>query len=191
MKILVGILAVIAAVFIGVLVNYGALLPIIVVEKKEGPMTIVYLKHTGPYQTIKATMDTVYDNLMEKENIQPSRGFGLYYDNPKEAAKEKLRSLAGCILDTQDEAKADSLKQKGFTVALLPETDAIYAEFPLKGPLSILFGVFKVYPKIMDYQVQKKIPMRPVMEVYNIREKKIEYIMGYGINMAQYEELLK
>lgn len=191
MKILLGIAAVIAAVCIGVLVNYGALLPVIVVEKKVGPMTLVYLKHTGPYQTIKTSMDTVYDNLMEKGKIQPARGFGLYYDNPRQVAKEKLRSLAGCILDQPDEAKADSLKSMGFKVAVIPETDAIYSEFPLKGPLSILFGVFKVYPKMMGYQADHKLATRPIMEIYNILEKKIEYVMGYGIDMAKYEELLK
>jgi hypothetical protein len=191
MKIFFIVLAFILAMLIGVMAHWGAFAKVTVTEKTMPAMTIVYAKHTGDYKKIKPVMDTVYFALLKKEKIETGRGFGLYYDNPREVAKEKLRSLGGCILEVQDEHKADSLRQKGYKVAVLAQTKALYAQFPFKGPLSILFGVIKVYPAMMKYHSDNKITPCPVMEIYNIPQKKIEYVMGYEVPMARYLELLK
>jgi DNA gyrase inhibitor GyrI len=191
MKIFLIVLALILALVIGAMAYFGAFTKVTVTEKTMPAMTIVYAKHIGDYSKIKPVMDTVYFALFKKEKIAAGRGFGLYYDNPRDVVKEKLRSLGGVILDAQDEQKADSLKQKGYKVAVLPLTMALYAQFPFKGPLSILFGVFKVYPAMMKYQSGKKIPPCPVMEIYNISQRKIEYVMGFETPTAAYIELLK
>ena len=191
MKIFLIVLALLLALVIGAMAYFGAFAKVIVTEKTMPPMTIVYAKHTGDYRKIKPVMDSVYFALLKKEKIAAGRGFGLYYDNPRDVVKEKLRSLGGCILEPQDEQKADSLRQKGYKVAVLAQTKALYAQFPFKGPMSIIFGVIKVYPAMMKYQSGKKITPCPVMEIYNITQKKIEYVMGYEITMASYMGLLK
>jgi DNA gyrase inhibitor GyrI len=191
MKIFLIALALILALLIGTAAYFDAFTKVAVTEKTMPAVTIVYAKHIGDYSTIKPVMDSVYFALLKKEKIGTSRGFGLYYDSPRDVVKEKLRSLGGCILDAQDVQKADSLKQKGFKVAVLAQTKALYAQFPFKGPLSIIFGVIKVYPAMMKYQSGKKITSCPVMEIYNITRKKIEYVMGYETPMASYMELLK
>jgi hypothetical protein len=191
MKIFLIVLALILALGIGTAAYFGAFTKVTVTEKTMPAMTIVYAKHIGDYSKIKPVMDSVYLALLKKEKIGASRGFGLYYDSPRDVVQSKLRSLGGCILDAQDEQKADSLKQKGYKVAVLAQTKALYAQFPFKGPLSIIFGIIKVYPAMMKYQNGKKITPCPVMVIYNITRKKIEYVMGYEITMTSYLELLK
>jgi hypothetical protein len=191
MKIVLIILALSLAIGIGVLWNFGAFANVTVSEKIVPHMTIVYARHTGDYKKIRKVIDTVYMNLLVKEKIGSSRGFGLYYDNPREAPRERLRSLGGCILDAPDEYKADSLRRDGYKVAVLPQTTALYAEFPLKGPLSVLFGVFKTYPRMITLLNEKNISPRPFMEIYNPSMKKIEYLMEYDVPLATYLEMLK
>jgi DNA gyrase inhibitor GyrI len=191
MKIFLIVLALLLALVIGAMAYFGAFAKVTVTEKTMPAMTIVYAKHIGDYSKIKPVMDSVYFTLLKKEKIAAGRGFGLYYDNPRDVVKEKLRSLGGCILEAQDEHKADSLRQKGYKVAVLAPTKALYAQFSYKGPLSIIMGVFKVYPAMMKYQSGKKITPCPVMEIYNNTRKKIEYIAGYETTMATYLGLLK
>jgi DNA gyrase inhibitor GyrI len=191
MKIFLIIVAVLLALVIGAMAYFGAFTKVTVTERTMPAMTIVYAKHTGDYSTIKPVMDSVYFALLKKEKIAAGRGFRLYYDNPRDVVKEKLRSLGGCILEAQDEQKADSLRQKGYKVAVLAQTKALYAQFSFKGPLSIIIGVFKVYPAMMKYQSGKKITPCPVMEIYNITQKKIEYVMSYETTMASFMGLLK
>ena len=191
MKIFLIVLAVLLALLIGVIAYFGAFAKVTVTEKTIPAMTIVYAKHIGDYSKIKPVMDSVYFALLKKEKIAAGRGFGLYYDSPRDVVKEKLRSLGGCILDAKDEQKADPLRQKGYKVAVLPQTKALYAQFPFKGPLSIIIGVFKVYPAMMKYQSGKNITPCPVMEIYNTTRKEIEYIAGYETTMATYLGLLK
>lgn len=191
MKIFLIVLALVLALIIGGMAYFGAFAKVAVTEKTMPAMTIVYAKHTGDYGKIKPVMDSVYFSLLKKEKIAASRGFGLYYDNPRDVVKEKLRSLGGCILEAQDEQKADSLRLKGYKVAVLAQTKALYAQFPFKGPLSIIVGVIKVYPAMIKYQSGNKITPCPVMEIYNITKKKIEYVMGYETSIASYLVLLK
>jgi hypothetical protein len=191
MKIVLIVFALSLAIGIGVLWNFGAFANVTVAEKTVPRLTIVYARHTGPYRKIRQVIDTVYMDLLAKEKIGAARAFGLYYDNPREAPGERLRSLGGCILDAPDEYRADSLRRKGYKVAVLPQSRAVYAEFPLKGQLSVLFGVFKTYPKMTNYLHEKKIPSRPFMEIYNPALKKIEYMMEYDVPMATYLEMLK
>jgi hypothetical protein len=74
---------------------------------------------------------------------------------------------------------------------VLAQAKALYSQFPFKGPLSIIFGVIRVYPAMIKYQAGKKISPCPVMEIYNITQKKIEYVMEYETPMSGYLDLLK
>ena len=170
---------------------YGGFSSVIVTERELPALTLAYDTHTGDYSKIKPVMDKIYYTLRYKEKIEPPRGFGLYYDNPQTTEKSKLRSIAGCILETNDQTAIDSLQKKGYKIAVFPATKAIIVEFPLKGQLSVLFGVFKVYPKIGKYMQEKKIQPVPMMEIYNIPQKKIQYIVGYQIDNSVYDSFIK
>jgi DNA gyrase inhibitor GyrI len=171
--------------------NFGAFSTVTVSERTMPRATIVYAKHIGDYGKIRSVIDSTYLTLLTKGKIASPRGFGLYYDNPREAPQEKLRSLGGCMVDSQDESRADSLKTRGYKTAHLPPAKAVYAEFPYKGPLSILIGVVKVYPRMMKYASERKIDPRPVMEIYDLSRRRIEYVMAYEIPMAAYLDLLR
>lgn len=156
---------------------YSGLFHKVVMEEKEiGSFVLIYENHVGEYQKIKPVMDKVYNSLLNEDKIETTRGFGIYYDNPKKVAKDKLRSIGGCILDEKDYAKLEQLKTK-YKVMELPKKKSLYAEFPFNNPISIFIGILKVYPVFSAYIKTKQYQQREVMEVYNQGAKKIEYIM--------------
>jgi len=154
------------------------------------PMVFVYDKHIGDYAKIKNTMDTVFYRLKNNTGIETTKGFGLYYDNPRQVPKNELRSLGGCILDRNTTSLVDSLIVKGFKIGVFPQTKALVVEFPLNGGMSIMLGIFKVYPKLGQYMAQHKIPSKPIMELYDVPNKKIRELSGQPLIARTIEHAL-
>jgi hypothetical protein len=44
---------------------------------------------------------------------------------------------------------------------------------------------------MMKYASERKIDPRPVMEIYDLSRRRIEYVMAYEIPMAAYLDLLR
>ena len=65
-----------------------------------------------------------------------------------------------------------------YNVKTFEKTKAVVAEFPYKSQLSIIAGVFKVYPEINTYVTENKLTMREIMEIYDKTAKKIYYVMA-------------
>lgn len=144
------------------------------VEKKMGPYFMVYEDHKGAYKGTADIMDDIYYQLLEEDNIEAFKGFGIYFDNPKETAEEELRSLAGCIVETADTAKVKALGNK-YKIMEIPERRYVTAEIRHRGQLSIFAGIVKVYPSIEKYMKGKNYPSVPAMEIYD-RNKTIIYL---------------
>ncbi|MDI6756556.1 MAG: hypothetical protein QME32_00870 [Endomicrobiia bacterium] len=141
-------------------------------EKEVGHFILVYKKGEGAYKNSASVMTAVYDKLV-MEKIETDKGFGYYYDDPRKVPAENLRWIAGYIVDNE---KAAARAKKYFQVKKFPATRALTAEFPLKGKLSILAGIIKVYPAMKRHAVKKGFPMAPVMEIYDGKSKKITYV---------------
>lgn len=151
--------------------NYlGIFQTVQITEKEVGPYKLVYDELTGPYHKIKGVQDNVYYSL-KNDNIETTRGFGIYYDNPKTTPQEKLRSIGGCIIEAKDFNKLNSLKSK-YKIMDYPVSKSIYTEFPFKNPLSVIVAIFKIYPEIERYQQEKAYKPAPLLEVYDIQNQK-------------------
>ena len=162
-------------------------------ERNAGPFLLLFKKHIGEYRNIGPVMDSVYYELINVHNIKTTRGFGLYYDNPAEVEKSKLRSLAGCILDGYSEQQIKKLHPElhnNFGVATSPSTQSVTAGHPYKGTLSIILGVFKVYPSIQKWMKKYNRRSVPIMEIYDQPNRKISYLAAFDIPDSFYSELL-
>lgn len=178
-KILWGVLIVVVVCLcvLGYILYQGGIFTKVVIQEKEmGPYVLVYKEHIGSYQKIKTVIDEVYYSLLNQEKIKTSKGFGIYYDNPKNVPEEKLRSIGGCLLDSSDYDKISQLNTK-YLIREINQQKALVCEFPFNNTLSIIIGIMKVYPALNQYVIQKKYQQKEVMEVYDMQGKKIEYIM--------------
>ncbi|MFH1369091.1 MAG: GyrI-like domain-containing protein [Elusimicrobiota bacterium] len=144
-----------------------------VTEGVAGPYTLVYQKASGPYQNCAKPMDEVYKWLKDNK-IETAKGFGIYFDNPQTVPQDKLRYIAGCIVD--DKTKLKGLKTD-FIIKNFKATKSVIAVFPFKNTMSIIAGVMKVYPAITKYAAGKKLPPNAVMEIYDTPGKTITYVM--------------
>ena len=75
------ILILIAVVVVG-LIYFGILGEIAIKEQEAGPFKVVYETHIGDYSKVRIIQDEIYYSLIE-DGITTTKGFGIYYDNPK------------------------------------------------------------------------------------------------------------
>lgn len=193
MKILSIITIVIALVVIMLLVylsRHGLFSQIKIEEKNVGPYLLVYKEHIGDYKNTALVMDEIYYDLKDNYSIVTTKGFGIYYDNPKEVAKEKLRSIAGSIVEGSSLQDLGIISSK-YTVKEYPASKSVVAEFPYTGKISIMLGVFKVYPKLNIYIDKKKYAPVPIMEIYDQPNGKIEYISPINLSEEVVTSLLR
>jgi len=159
---------------IGYLFYLGAFSDITLTEKETGPYRLAYSVHYGAYSGIGRVMDSVYSSL-EAAGIKTTKGFGIYYDDPKSTPEKQLRSIGGCIIESGDISKLAKLG-KSITTGVLPRTKGITAEIPFKGMPSVFVGLMRVYPAIADHIKSKGYKGGPIMEIYDMPAGKIIYI---------------
>lgn len=174
MKVVLLIITVLIITIIVVYAYYGGFKRINFSVKEQGGETLVYENMTGDYKQTPAVSDRVYYSLLNEYGIATTKGFGIYYDNPKEVEKSKLRSEIGCIVENLDSVMIDKLSGK-FQIKTYPYKSYITAEFPFKGKLSVMFGIMKVYPALEKYLKEHGYSDGPIMEIYDVPNKKIIY----------------
>lgn len=177
MKIIKWILIVIAVLIMAAVLiyaYYGGFKTIKLEVGDAGGETLVYENVIGDYSQTAKISDRVYQSLLHEENIETIKAFGIYYDNPKKVEKDKLRSEVGCIVEGLDSTALQKLSAK-YQVKTLPVKHYIITTFPFKGSLSILVGIIKIYPLLNKYFEEQGIAAGPVMEIYDIPNKKIIY----------------
>lgn len=182
-KILISVL-VIFLILMGFLFYMGFFKSIEIKKSKTPTMILVYQKAIGPYPEVADEMNAIYDYLSE-EKIDTAKGFGIYFDNPEEVEKEKLRAAVGVILPEENKDKIVKIMKK-YNVQIFPEAKALYAEFPYKNTLSYMFGPMKVYPKFMDYMKENEIKPNASIEIYDMKNSKIEF---YIPTKVEYKDL--
>jgi hypothetical protein len=131
-----------------------------------GGKILVYENVTGAYNQASKISNKVYYELLNQYGIETTKGFGIFYDNPKNVEQNKLRSEIGCIVENIDNNTLDKLKAN-FQVKILPNENYLVAEFPFKGFLSIIMGMIKVYPIIGKYITENNFENGPIMEIYD------------------------
>jgi hypothetical protein len=190
MKSTLSTLVVIITIAFLTLAYYGLFAKVTIVEQEVGDFWLLYEKHVGDYKDVGPVIDRIYSKLLGEDGITPSRGFGLYYDDPKKVEKKNLRSIVGCILDKQDESKIDYLKTN-YQIKNFPSSKSVIVIFPYKGLPSIFLGVLKVYPKLSEYLAHKKYSPVPVMEIYDRPNEKIVYVASVNLDARVFDDFLK
>lgn len=175
MKIVLLILVIILIIILIAYAYYGGFSKVNVFVDEQGGEVCVYESVVGDYsQTAKYTNKIYYD-LLNNYKIETYKGFGTFFDNPQKVDKSKLRSDVGCILEPSDDARTGELQAK-YKVKTFSRGSYVVAEFPLKGKMSFIFGVFKVYPAIIKFcKMQGYSEDTPVTEIYDVPNKKIIY----------------
>ena len=174
MKIVLIIFSVLAVLFVVVYAYYGGFKKVSFRIEHQGGETIVYENVTGDYSQTGKVSDKIYYTLLNDEKIETTKGIGIYYDNPKTVAKDKLRSDIGCIVENLDSVTLTGLTEK-YQVKTLPQSEFVVTEFPFKGKLSILFGILKVYPALDKFCKEREYVESPISEIYDVPNKKIVY----------------
>lgn len=172
-KILNALLILLAGLFIA-LIYSGLFSSVEIREGDIGPFILVYQNHIGDYAGTGDIQNTIYQTLQKEFNVSATKGFGQYYDDPKKVPAEKLRSIAGCILEPEYRGLIPVIKKK-YTVGEYGTTKSVIAEFPYRNQLSIFLGVLRVYPALDEYIRHKGYPFTPAFEIYDLGSKKIIY----------------
>ena len=178
LKTILIILSVIIVVFTLFSWYIGLFTKVEVEEKVEGGYTVVGKEFVGQYAKAGKFMKDV-DNELTELGITSTKGFGIYYDNPRTVAPEKCRSFVGNILEEKDYGRIDELQSKGFKVDTIPTTTSVIAYFPIKSDMSYMIGPIKVYPELSKYISDNGYKVTSSIEIYDVPNKKILYIMQY------------
>lgn len=138
-----------------------------------GPHYLLYREQVGPYEMVRYSMRTVFLYYRDTYGREPSRGFGVYFDDPDSVSQDSLRSQAGCLTDT---LLADP--SEPFQTRVEPRRQAVVATFPLRSPFSYMTGVQKAYPALQTYVEEEGLETTgPAMEVYDLDLREIRYIL--------------
>jgi len=174
MKALKIFLLILGAIIVLLLATYttnGGFKKIEIRIEKQGGEIMVYEEVTGDYMQTPTVTEKVYQMLLNEENIETTKGVGIFYDNPAVVEKAKLRSEVGCIVDIADSLTLALLSEK-YLVQTLPEKEYIVTEFPMKGIASIMIGIMRVYPALHKYNDTHGYCPAPITEIYDNIEKK-------------------
>lgn len=154
----------------------GAFASIKVFETVEGGYFVAGHEFTGSYSKTGKFISEV-DAKLKELGVNCSKGFGIYYDDPKTTPEEKCKSFVGDIIENKDISKIPELKSAGFKVDSIPKSKAIAAEFPARTFLSYMIGPVKVYPMLSKYLIKNNYKATYSLEIYNMTEQKITFIM--------------
>jgi DNA gyrase inhibitor GyrI len=175
MKIALIIILVLPAIVAVVWTWYGGFTPLKFEIRELPGEVLVYESYQCDYKHTAHIMDQIYHKLLKEDQIETYRGFGIYYDNPQQVEKSKLRSESGCILENPDEETLNNLKAK-YSIKTLPQDKYLVAEFPYKGNLSVFIGILRVYPAFNKHIRNNNIQDEGfIMEIYDVPDKKIQY----------------
>lgn len=174
MKTTLIILGAVAVLLVLVYAYYGGFKKINFHVETSGGETMVYESVTGDYSQTPKYTDKIYYALLNDEKIETTKGIGIFYDNPKNVAKDQLRSEVGCLLENADSTVISKLSGR-YKLKTLPVDDYIVAEFPMKGGLSFMVGILKVYPALNKFSLENGFNDSPITEIYDVPNKKITY----------------
>jgi len=185
---LISVLFAVSAICLAFLSWAGLFSEIKISEEKAGPFFLAYDVSIGPYRKSADVMDKIYNTLLGEKGVSATMGFGLYYDKPETVPEKKLRSISGCVVEKEYQHRLQAPSPK-FRTGSIPESNAIVARFPYNGKISILIGIFRVYPQLSRYTSEKELAAGPVLELYDVKNGSISYIIP-GTDKSVLEALL-
>jgi hypothetical protein len=170
--------------------HYGLFAQAVISEKEMGPYMLIYEKNVGDYSSTAILMDNVHKRLIARSSITTAREFRLFYDNPRRSKDANLRCIAGCILEKKDGEKFAKL-EKSQKSDMFPASKSVVCEFPFEGKLSGIIGALKVYPKLNNYMKFKGYRNVPIMEVFDMQNRKLYYVASVGLDSDTFDSYLE
>ena len=144
-------------------IKLGFFKDVTITEKEQPAFQCVYLEHIGPYHKILESLEKVEAWAKEK-NVDCSRSFGHFLDDPDIIEHERLRSHVGCLVDAAPIEFASPFKFK--TISSGKYFVADFFGSPAIGPM-------KVYRKAkQEFYNRKLTPPEDVIEVYHRIDEK-------------------
>jgi hypothetical protein len=181
----IGIIVIaIFVVILSIYAYYGGFKKIQITTESHGSFYGASVKHTGDYREIGGAM-TKLDKKMRLKGIEATKGFGIYFDNPKTTAIENRRAIAGSIIAETDIEKVVEL---GDSVDLVevPELTGYTARFPYKGFLSFIVAVMKVYPELSQIcEADGFEIVTPTLEIYDMKGGEIVFIVPTNLSQER------
>jgi DNA gyrase inhibitor GyrI len=146
-------------------VYLGVSKPVTIQQAQRGPLYLLYKDHMGPYHKIGSVIDAA-EAWAHAHGVACPRTFGEFLDDPQAVDEDRLRSHAGCLLDSKPAGSTDD-----FTFEERPAQRYVVGRF--EGSPSI--GPFKVYPKIRKYiETERLRTSGPNLEVYRVNGEAVE-----------------
>lgn len=179
MKIVLIIIGLIVVALVVGYAYYGGFAAIKFKKEVEGGQVFVYKEVTGPYKQTGQVSDEVYYALLNDFKIETTKGAGVFHDDPKQVEESKLRSEIGCLLDAEiDSTQMAAIGQK-YKIKTIPRKEYLVTEFPMKGMMSIMVAVMRVYPAIHEYCKENNLTVNgPMFEIYDVPSAKTVYLIS-------------
>jgi hypothetical protein len=122
---------------------------VLVFDWKELPSdrTIMFKPFKGAYKEVQRGFDETM--ALTAGFYCPSESWGLYFDDPKQVGASNCRWSIGVVMDGKKTEKLEELlAAKGYIkINNIPsKVKCLHTSFPFTGPLSIMLGVFRIYP---------------------------------------------
>lgn len=128
-----------------------------ITQQEFGDIQCVYLEHIGPYHKILDSLEKVED-WAQKNNIDCSKSFGHFLDDPDIVEHERLKSHVGCVVASNPGHLPTDFKFK-----IIPNSKYFVADF-LGSPA---IGPMKVYKKAQqEFYDRKLTPPQDIIEIY-------------------------
>lgn len=147
-------------------------------EQEEGDYKVIGLKNKGSYSVTGKSMFDV-EEILKKFGIHSKKEFGIYYDDPDVTPAKNCRSFVGAILDEKYYERVPELIEDGLIFDSIEKRQYVTAEFPIRNAMSYAIGAMKVYPLLNKYMKDKGYDNKLSMEIYDLKNKKIVYMMQY------------
>jgi len=162
-------------------------------EKSLPSQILIYKPNVGEYAMMTPTFDEIRQAFKDfKGNFVMT---GIFLDNP-ETVKDhhQERALIGALVDPSQKHHVEEFlaKHPEYRVKDTKDMPAIASEeIPYRNPISFMWGVRKLYTKILKYGIAKKIfegdDILGGVELYYPRGKgyTIEILVPYGKDAAE------
>lgn len=124
-------------------------------------VTVVMLRHVGPYEELSAKFDQLWD-WVSRHGVSVTRTIGIYYDNPDFVPARQLRSAA-CV---EVRSGFQLTERDGLPLDLGTIAGGEYATVRYVGPYEDLARVWSEMTAEIEGRMRRTISDNPAYEVY-------------------------
>lgn len=169
---LIGVIASIVLVGVGILAWLGAFRSLTVNESRQGGLIVAGYDYTGPFEGIGSTFERAKQTA-DSLGLPSDHMVGVYYSNPEEVAEDSLLSFAGVVVGTSEE-DLGTLDFAGLRLERVPTGNALWIDFYRPNDLAIVVGALRAYPMLTEAAQSRGLEPGWVYEIY--RGDSIRYV---------------